>query len=108
MKCETDGNPQPQFEFTGNVRAHLGPSAQCSFICVLILLLLILYVIFKQDMSHTSETGLYVLRNVTRNDSGTYKCEAMDFDAVGELTKTLTINVHCEYLVNIFNIFNNL
>lgn len=27
MKCETDGNPQPQFEFTKDVRANLVPSA---------------------------------------------------------------------------------
>ncbi|KAK3551867.1 hypothetical protein QTP70_030234, partial [Hemibagrus guttatus] len=65
MKCETDGNPQPQFEFTRN------------------------------DKTQPSETGLLILRNVTRSDAGTYKCEAMDFDAEGaDLVKTLTFNVH--------------
>ncbi|KAF5898194.1 basal cell adhesion molecule-like isoform X2, partial [Clarias magur] len=65
MKCETDGNPQPQFEFTRN-----GHSEQ-------------------------SEDGLFIVHNVTRSDSGTYQCEAMDFDApTAELTKTLDLTVH--------------
>ncbi|XP_053479142.1 basal cell adhesion molecule isoform X1 [Ictalurus furcatus] len=65
MKCETDGNPQPQFEFT------------------------------KDGRTLASGTGLFILRNVTRSDSGTYTCEAQDFDADNvELTKTLTITVH--------------
>ncbi|GAA6084456.1 basal cell adhesion molecule isoform X1, partial [Tachysurus ichikawai] len=65
MKCETDGNPQPLFEFS------------------------------KKDITQSSSTGLFVLHNVTRNDAGTYTCEAMDFDAVDiSLYKTLTLNVH--------------
>ncbi|XP_060777214.1 basal cell adhesion molecule isoform X2 [Neoarius graeffei] len=65
MKCETDGNPQPQFDF------------------------------IKNDVMLQSGPELLVLHNVTRNSSGTYKCEAMDFDAIGvNLTKILTINVH--------------
>ncbi|XP_026800570.1 basal cell adhesion molecule isoform X1 [Pangasianodon hypophthalmus] len=67
MKCETDGNPQPQFEF----------SKDTNFV------------------TQTSETGLLILRNVTRSDSGTYSCEAMDFDSLSaDLTKNLAINVH--------------
>lgn len=55
---------------------------------------------FLQDITQTSETGLFILRNVTRSDSGTYKCYAMDFDAGEEveLTKTLDIKVHREYI----------
>lgn len=51
-----------------------------------------------QDIAHTSDSGLYILKNVTRNDAGEYKCEAMDFDSldVQSLTKTLIIHVHCE------------
>ncbi|XP_060726814.1 basal cell adhesion molecule [Tachysurus vachellii] len=65
MKCETDGNPQPQFEFS------------------------------KEDFTQPSSTGLLTLRNVTRSDAGTYNCEAMDFDAVDiSLYKSLTLNVH--------------
>ncbi|KAF4088573.1 hypothetical protein AMELA_G00084410 [Ameiurus melas] len=64
MKCETDGNPQPQFEFT------------------------------KDGKALASGSGLFILRNVTRSDSGTYMCEAQDFDADNiELTKTLNITV---------------
>lgn len=39
------------------------------------------------------------MKSVTRNDNGTYKCEAQDFDALEgvELTKTLRLNVHCKY-----------
>ncbi|KAG7335718.1 hypothetical protein KOW79_000411 [Hemibagrus wyckioides] len=66
MKCETDGNPQPQFEFTIN-----------------------------DGKPYTSDTGLWIVHSVTRNDAGTYKCEAMDFDALdADLVKTLTFNVH--------------
>ncbi|XP_047667286.1 basal cell adhesion molecule isoform X2 [Tachysurus fulvidraco] len=65
MKCETDGNPQPQFEFS------------------------------KEDFTQTSSTGLLILRNVTRSDAGTYKCYAMDFDAGDiPLEKTVTLDVH--------------
>ncbi|KAK3572259.1 hypothetical protein QTP86_029417, partial [Hemibagrus guttatus] len=73
MKCETDGNPQPQFEFTRNVRVP-----------------------FSTRTRHNRVSpGLLILRNVTRSDAGTYKCEAMDFDAEGaDLVKTLTFNVH--------------
>ncbi|TSL40951.1 40S ribosomal protein S19 [Bagarius yarrelli] len=65
IQCETDGNPQPQFEFTRN------------------------------GTTKPSETGLLILHDVTRSDAGTYKCEALDFDALDvELVETLNINVH--------------
>lgn len=52
-----------------------------------------------QGKPYTSDTGLWIVRNVTRSDTGTYKCEAMDFDALeADLVKTLTFNVHRESL----------
>lgn len=97
MKCETDGNPQPQFDFIKNVSANFVPCAQCVFIWVLLSLLLILCLFHMQDVTLQSGPELLVLHNVTRNSSGTYKCEALDFDAIDvDLTKTLTINVHRE------------
>ncbi|XP_072536533.1 basal cell adhesion molecule [Salminus brasiliensis] len=67
MKCETDGNPQPPFEF------------------------------YHGDKPIPSKDGLLTVKKVTRNDAGTYKCDALDFDTAvdpSELSKSLTINVH--------------
>ncbi|KAK7157665.1 hypothetical protein R3I93_008993 [Phoxinus phoxinus] len=66
MVCETDGNPQPEFEFT------------------------------KEDLLLSGQKGTLHMKSVTRKDNGTYTCEAQDFDALGgvELTKTLRLSVH--------------
>ncbi|KAL7875080.1 hypothetical protein SRHO_G00060500 [Serrasalmus rhombeus] len=65
MKCETDGNPQPEFEFyKGDVK--LGQIG----------------------------TGLWTLENVTRDNAGIYKCYVLDFETFVELTKLLTFKVH--------------
>ncbi|KAM9488303.1 basal cell adhesion molecule isoform 1-T1 [Clarias gariepinus] len=65
MKCETDGNPQPHFEFT------------------------------REETIKQSEDGLFIVHNVTRSDSGTYQCEALDFDATtADLVKTLDLKVN--------------
>ncbi|XP_048008377.1 basal cell adhesion molecule isoform X2 [Megalobrama amblycephala] len=68
MECKTDGNPQPEFEF------------------------------YKEDVqlrTHDQKGTLYK-KNVSRNDNGTYKCEALDFDALEDvqLIKTLPLHVH--------------
>ncbi|XP_067304845.1 basal cell adhesion molecule isoform X2 [Pseudorasbora parva] len=66
MDCNTDGNPQPEFEF------------------------------IKESTSLKGSKGTLQMKSVSRNDSGTYMCEALDFDALPEveLTKTLNLNVH--------------
>ncbi|XP_065101774.2 basal cell adhesion molecule [Paramisgurnus dabryanus] len=66
MICETDGNPQPNFLFS------------------------------KEDKQLAGATGSLMLKSVTREDAGTYKCVAEDFDAGPEvvLDKTLNVNVH--------------
>lgn len=75
-------------------QVHTAPSYGFSFHCRSFFVSLSI-----QDITQSSSTGLFVLHNVTRNDAGTYTCEAMDFDAVDiSLYKTLTLNVHCESL----------
>ncbi|KAG9275902.1 basal cell adhesion molecule isoform X1 [Astyanax mexicanus] len=66
LKCETDGNPQPKFEMT------------------------------SEGKPLENINGLLVLKSVNRSNSGTYNCEALDFDALdpSALTKSVTINVH--------------
>lgn len=65
MKCETDGNPQPEFDFT------------------------------KDGADITGQGGLLTLKSVKRTDSGVYKCSAMDFDNLdADLSGTITLNVH--------------
>ncbi|XP_056331137.1 basal cell adhesion molecule isoform X2 [Danio aesculapii] len=66
MQCETDGNPQPEFDF------------------------------YKEEEPRDGLGGTLKIKNITRKDSGTYKCEALDFDADSkvQLSKTLNINVH--------------
>ncbi|XP_047216936.1 basal cell adhesion molecule isoform X1 [Girardinichthys multiradiatus] len=50
IKCETDGNPQPSFEF------------------------------LKDDKPLNGKDGLLTLKSVKRTDSGRYFCTAFDFD----------------------------
>ncbi|XP_028281743.1 basal cell adhesion molecule isoform X2 [Parambassis ranga] len=65
MKCETDGNPQPEFDFS------------------------------KAGKSVVGVGGLLTLKSVKRTDSGEYKCTATDFDNLdADLTGIVTLNVH--------------
>lgn len=65
MKCETDGNPQPDFEFTKN-----GEPA-------------------------TGQGGLLMLKSVSRTDAGVYMCTAIDFDNLdADLSGKITLAVH--------------
>ncbi|GAA6220358.1 basal cell adhesion molecule-like isoform X2 [Lates japonicus] len=65
MKCETDGNPQPEFDFT------------------------------KDDKVITGQNGLLILKSVKRTDAGVYKCTATDFDNLdADLSGTINLSVH--------------
>ncbi|XP_028837448.1 basal cell adhesion molecule isoform X2 [Denticeps clupeoides] len=66
LKCETDGNPQPDFEFykPGTPDRQSGPD------------------------------GIFTLANVTRNDSGTYKCQFLDIDTIEDHSRSLTLSVN--------------
>ncbi|XP_031587404.1 basal cell adhesion molecule isoform X1 [Oreochromis aureus] len=63
MKCETDGNPQPLFEFTKN-----GADVQ-------------------------GKDGLLILKSVKRSDAALYKCTALDFEIDFILEKTINLTV---------------
>ncbi|XP_074539482.1 basal cell adhesion molecule isoform X2 [Halichoeres trimaculatus] len=65
MKCETDGNPQPEFDFTkdGGVISGVG--------------------------------GLLTLKSVKRTDGGEYMCRATDFDNLdADLSGTIALTVN--------------
>uniref|UniRef100_A0A3B3QTL1 Basal cell adhesion molecule (Lutheran blood group) n=1 Tax=Paramormyrops kingsleyae TaxID=1676925 RepID=A0A3B3QTL1_9TELE len=69
MKCVADGNPEPTYDFTFINKG-------------------------KETPKHATD-GMLTLHSVTRADNGTYRCEALDFDAKDiELTKELKLIVH--------------
>lgn len=46
----------------------------------------------------TRSDGILSLKQVTKADSGTYRCQVLDFDSPGEvnLERDVTIDVNCE------------
>ncbi|XP_034553650.1 basal cell adhesion molecule isoform X1 [Notolabrus celidotus] len=65
MKCETDGNPQPEFDFTKDGKAVSG------------------------------QGGVLTLKSVKRTDGGVYECTATDFDNLeADLSGTITLTVN--------------
>ncbi|XP_073341615.1 basal cell adhesion molecule isoform X2 [Pagrus major] len=65
MKCETDGNPQPEIDFT------------------------------KDDKAVSGQGGMLVLKSVKRTDAGVYKCTATDFDNLdADLSGTISLVVN--------------
>ncbi|XP_053183252.1 basal cell adhesion molecule [Scomber japonicus] len=65
MKCETDGNPQPDFDFTKNGEVIVG------------------------------QNGVVMLKSVKRTDAGLYTCSAIDFDNMeAELKGDITLTVN--------------
>ncbi|CAJ1062673.1 basal cell adhesion molecule isoform X1 [Xyrichtys novacula] len=72
MKCETDGNPQPEFDFKKNGKEING------------------------------QGGLLVLKSVKRTDNGLYECRATDFDNIeADLSGNITITIHYIDPVNV-------
>uniref|UniRef100_A0A3Q4HK14 Basal cell adhesion molecule (Lutheran blood group) n=1 Tax=Neolamprologus brichardi TaxID=32507 RepID=A0A3Q4HK14_NEOBR len=61
MKCETDGNPQPPFEFA------------------------------KNGVDVQGKDGLLILKSVKRSDAAPYKCTAFDFEIDFTLEKTIDL-----------------
>ncbi|XP_056157954.1 basal cell adhesion molecule-like [Lampris incognitus] len=65
MKCETDGNPQPEFDFT------------------------------KDGTDITAQGGMLTLKSVKRSEAGLYRCQATDFDNLeADLSSELTLAVN--------------
>ncbi|XP_068180580.1 basal cell adhesion molecule isoform X2 [Antennarius striatus] len=65
MKCETDGNPQPEFDFS------------------------------KDGNLISGQGGLLTLKSVKRTDDGTYKCNAIDFENLdADLSGIINLKVH--------------
>ncbi|KAM8870465.1 basal cell adhesion molecule isoform 2-T2 [Spinachia spinachia] len=65
MKCETDGNPQPEFDFTKDAKPVM------------------------------AQGGLLLLKAVERADAGVYKCTATDFDNLdADLSGTISLTVN--------------
>ncbi|XP_015263359.1 PREDICTED: basal cell adhesion molecule [Gekko japonicus] len=72
LLCQGDGNPPPEYVFT-KMKAH-----------------------DRFDDLGSSPNGLLVLQHVTKEDSGTYRCQVLDFDSPPEveLEKEVTISVN--------------
>ncbi|XP_056399296.1 basal cell adhesion molecule [Hyla sarda] len=72
LHCEGDGNPAPTYLFQ---KQKAGGAVD--------------------DLDSGSD-GFYIFQNISREDSGTYICEALDFDSPDEilLKKQIDLNVH--------------
>lgn len=65
MKCETDGNPQPEFDLS------------------------------KDGKSIAGDGGMLILKSVKRTDAGEYLCTATDYDNLdADLSGKITLSVH--------------
>ncbi|KAM4600452.1 basal cell adhesion molecule [Polymixia lowei] len=65
MKCVTDGNPQPEFDFT------------------------------KDGTAISGQGGILTLKSVKRSDAGVYKCQATDYDNLdADLNGEITLAVN--------------
>ncbi|XP_054478150.1 basal cell adhesion molecule isoform X2 [Anoplopoma fimbria] len=65
MKCETDGNPQPEFDFV------------------------------KDGKAITGQRGVLLLKSVKRTDAGVYMCTATDFENLdADLRGNITLTVN--------------
>lgn len=117
MKCETDGNPQPTFDFTKDVRVNY----VCMFVKERILVfflqllcapllkntllslnldhvsLIMCLFFYLQDKVIIGQGGLLTLKSVKRTDSGVYKCKAIDYDNIdADLSGEIVLTVNCE------------
>lgn len=72
LRCEGDGNPAPTYLFQKQKPGG------------------------GEDDLNSGSDGIYVFQNISREDSGTYICEALDFDSPEEvlLKKQIDINIH--------------
>ncbi|XP_018416830.1 PREDICTED: basal cell adhesion molecule [Nanorana parkeri] len=71
LRCEGDGNPQPTY-LMQKIKDN------------------------KEEELESGSTGVHEFQNISRGDSGVYRCEALDFDSPDfiELMKQLELFVH--------------
>ncbi|XP_069803129.1 basal cell adhesion molecule [Dendropsophus ebraccatus] len=74
LHCEGDGNPPPTYLFQKQ-KAGGG----------------------EEELSSDSD-GVYVFQNISRDDGGTYTCEALDFDSPDEVMRKRQIELNIHYL----------
>ncbi|XP_060114344.1 basal cell adhesion molecule [Heteronotia binoei] len=74
LLCEGDGNPPPEYVFT-KMKAHD----------------------HFEDLG-SNPNGLLVLQQVTKEDSGTYRCQVLDFDSPPEVELEKEVTIHVNYL----------
>ncbi|XP_028678701.1 basal cell adhesion molecule isoform X2 [Erpetoichthys calabaricus] len=72
MRCVSDGNPTPEFDF--------------------------LKLEGENTVEKESNSGNFTLRSVSRADSGTYVCEALDFDSPEEVNLKKQLEIFVNYL----------
>ncbi|NXR84533.1 MUC18 protein, partial [Pycnonotus jocosus] len=78
LVCETDGNPQPIFSF---FKKHLNE---------------------WQDVSLAEpDSGILKLHNVTKSNSGTYKCQSLDLDSMSQIEENVDLVVNYIEGVNV-------
>ncbi|XP_040290203.1 basal cell adhesion molecule [Bufo bufo] len=73
LRCEGDGNPAPTYLFQKQKEAG-----------------------GEGEELNSGSDGIYIFQNISREDSGTYMCQALDFDSpdVDMLKKQIEIDVH--------------
>ncbi|KAL8219735.1 UNVERIFIED_CONTAM: hypothetical protein K2H54_032323 [Gekko kuhli] len=74
LLCQGDGNPPPEYVFT-KMKAH-----------------------DRFEDLGSSPNGLLVLQHVTKEDSGTYRCQVLDFDSPPEVELEKEVTIYVNYL----------
>ncbi|KAG9482119.1 hypothetical protein GDO78_011033 [Eleutherodactylus coqui] len=74
LRCEGDGNPAPTYLFQKKKDGG------------------------GEDDLESGADGIYVFQNISREDSGTYICEALDFDSPDTIVLKKQIDISIHYL----------
>lgn len=62
----------------------------------------------NSSITHLSKENTYVIYNITRNESGSYRCAAQNSVGISE-TATVLVDVQCKYCqLRMFEPFNDL
>lgn len=101
MKCETDGNPQPEFDFTKDVSVRPTCRRSSAVLCFLPLSVLNAPLLFNfKGKPFNGQGGVLTFKSVKRTDNGMYTCTATDFENMeANLTGSIRLNVNCEFVL---------